>query len=267
MHTADLTAQLYFAAALRVGADASNTRLLPLDLQREPLAPHTRFSQRMLLALQALEYIEPELTRAHAEDWLFARDWIQHGFTSLGWRVLRPAPLKLTGYGYTHELITLLDQSESIDGTLAQMVALWEDLALAETVEFARLALSRSGYDPRWADEAAPALRQALEHFGASKVMYLVHIALRSVALTHQRASVPTSQLGHVLSTSIADYTQRAVAERWTIRGMVRDLDRPRSAIAALFADTVTGLGAAYMAEPPSADALVRSLVARHTVH
>ena len=84
MHAANLTAQLYFAAALRVGADTSGTRLLPLDLLREPLAPHTRFSQRILLALQALEFIEPELTRSHAADWLFARDWIQHGFTSLG---------------------------------------------------------------------------------------------------------------------------------------------------------------------------------------
>ena len=265
MHTADLTAQLFFAAALRVGADASNTRLLPLDLQREPLAPHARFSQCMLLALQALEYIEPELTKAHADDWLFARDWIDHGFTSLGWRVLRPAPAQITDY--THALSAVLDHADSVDGTLAQLLALWEDLALAETAEFARLALSRSGYDPRWADEAAPALRKALEHFGASQVMYLVHISLRSVALTHQRGAVPTSQLGHVLSTSIADYVQRALAERWAIRGMVRGLDRPRSAVAALFADTVTGLGAAYLAEPPSTDVLVRALVARHTVH
>jgi hypothetical protein len=265
VHTADLTAQLYFAAALRVGADASNTRLLPLSCQRERLAPHDRFSQRILLALQALQFIEPELTRAHAEDWLFARDWIEHGFGSLGWRVLRPVPTQLTGYA--DEFTRLLEKAESVDETLAQLIALWEDLALAETAEFARLALSRAGYDPRWADEAAPALRQALEHFGASQVMYLVHISLRSVALTHQRGAVPTSQLGIVLSNAIADYTQRAVAEKWTIRGMVRDLDRPRSSIATLFADTVTGLGAAYLAERPCVEALVRALVSRHTLH
>lgn len=264
MQTADLTAQLYFAAALRGGADASQTRLLPLAHLREPLAPHDSFSQRILLALQALEFIEPELTPAHAEDWLFARDWIHHGFTSLGWRVLRPAASLSS---YAQELVALVDHPESIDGTLVQLVALWQDLALAETAEYARLALSRSGYDPRWADEAAPALRQALEHFGASQVMYLVHISLRSIALTHQRGAVPTAQLSQVLSTAIADYTQRAVAERWTIRGMVRELDRPRSAIAALFADTVTGLGPAYMAEPPSVDGLIRALISRSTVH
>jgi hypothetical protein len=265
VQTTDLTAQLYFAAALRVGADASNTRLLPLACQREPLAPHDQFSQRILLALQALEFIEPELTRSHAEDWLFARDWIRHGFKSLGWRVLRPAPAHLTGY--SDELAGLLGQTEYVHETFAQLVALWEDLALAETAEFARLALSRSGYDPRWADDAAPALRQALEHFGVSKVTYLVHISLRSVALTHQRGAVPTSQLGHVLSTSIADYTQRAVAERWVIKGMARDSDRPRSAIASLFADTLTRLGPDYMSEPPSTDALIRALLRRHTVH
>lgn len=107
---------------------------------------------------------------------------------------LAEAPAHLTGY--SDELAGLLGKTEYINETFAQLVALWEDLALVETAEFARLALSRSGYDPRWADDAAPALRQALEHFGASRVMYLVHISLRSVALTHQRGAVPTSQLG-----------------------------------------------------------------------
>lgn len=261
---ATLTTQLYFAAALRVGADASNTRLLPLARLREPLAPHERFSQRILLALQALEFIEPELTRSDADDWLLARDWVQHGFTSLGWRVLQP-PTPL--HHCVQSLCEALQNTEFDRETLGELVALWEDLALAETLEFARLALSRAGYDPRWADEAAPALQQALKDFGASQVMYLVHISLRSVALTHQRGAVPTSQLGHVLSTSIADYTQRAVTEKWNIKGMVRELDRPRSAIAALFADTVTRLGPTYMSDPPSIDAMVRALVGRHTVH
>lgn len=265
MDSSELTATLYFAAVVRVAADSSQTRLSPLESWKEPLAPHEHFSQRILLALQALEFIEPELTRSHAADWLFARDWIHHGFKSLGWRVLRPVPVPLTIVA--DELVGLLERTDSTDETLVHLVALWEDLVLAETAEFARLALSRAGYDPRWADEAAPALQQALKHFGASRVMYLVHISLRSVALTHQRGSVPTPQLGHVLSTSIADYTQRAVAEKWSISGMVRDLDRPRSAIARLFADTLTRLGPDYMSEPPSMDALVRALLRRHIVH
>lgn len=263
MQTADLTAQLYFAAALRVGADASQTRLLPLANLREPLAPHDNFSQRILLALQALKFIEPELTLAHADDWLYARDWIHHGFASLGWRVLRPATAELSTYA--QELITLVSSPESVDGTLDQMAALWEDLALAETAEYARMALARSGYDPRWADEAVPVLQQALAHFGASQVMYLVYISLRSIALTHQMAIVPITQLPHVLSNAIANYAQRAIAERWTIRGMVREANRPRSAIAAIFADTVIGLGPAYLAEPPSIDGLFRALVSRST--
>ncbi len=263
MHT-DLTAQIYFAAALRVGADASGTRLLPLARLREPLAPHDRFSQRILLALQALEFIEPELNRSHVEDWLFARDWIQHGFTSLAWRVLRP-PMRLPdSWGL---LTDVLARADSIDEALAQLEALWEDLALAETVEFARCELSGSGYDPRWADEAAPALGQALEHFGANQVMYLVHIALRSVALTHQRGRVPIAQLGHVFATSIANYTARAVSEGWTIKGMSRSANLPRSAIATLFADTVTGLGDAYFSERPSVEGLIRALRKHTTLH
>lgn len=264
VHTMDLTVELYFAAALRVGADASNTRLLPLARLREPLAPHDRFSQRILLALQALEIIEPELTLAHAQDWLFARDWIQHGFTSLGWRVLRPPPKLANQLDGLSELLMHVDSTEQAFG---QLQTLWEDLALAETIEFARWQLSSSGYDPRWADEAAAALTQGLEHFGANQVMYLAHIALRSVALTHQRGVVPTAQLGHVFATSITNYVQRAVAERWKIRGMSRSSDLPRSAIAALFADSFTGLGDAYFSERPSVDALVRTFVNRHTVH
>lgn len=264
--SSELTATLYFAAVLRAAADSSQTRLLPLDLLREPLAPHENFSQRILLALQALEFIEPELTRSHAADWLFARDWIRHGFKSLGWRVLRQAPVQQLAI-LADELAGLLERTEPATETLAHLVALWEDLALAEAAEFARLALGRAGYDPRWADQAAPALQQALKHFGVTQVMYLVHISLRSVALTHQRGTVPTAQLGHVLSTSITDYTQRAVAEKWAIKGMIRDPDRPRSAIASLFADTVTRLGPAYMSDPPSIKALVHASISRHTVH
>jgi len=71
----DLTADLFFVSALRAAADSSFTRLLPLADLREPLAPHPRFAQRMLLALQSVDYIRPELSQAWASDWLSSRDW------------------------------------------------------------------------------------------------------------------------------------------------------------------------------------------------
>lgn len=49
MNSSDLTANLYFSAAVRVAADVSLTRLLPLDALRLPLAPHDHYSQRVLL--------------------------------------------------------------------------------------------------------------------------------------------------------------------------------------------------------------------------
>lgn len=87
MNSSDLTANLYFSAAVRVAADVSLTRLLPLDALRLPLAPHEHYSQRVLLALQALGVIEPELSPSHADDWLLARDWMHYGFDSVAWRI------------------------------------------------------------------------------------------------------------------------------------------------------------------------------------
>jgi hypothetical protein len=176
-----LTAHLYFAAALRVGADSAYTRLLPLAALREPLVLHGRFSQRMLLALQALGYIEPELTLSHAEDWLYSRDWITHGFANVSWRILKP-PGSAIG--------ALRNWAEGDDTTTAALetwVEIWEDLALAEVAEYARWSLARSAFNRDWADEATSSLQQGLKHFGANQVMYLVHFALRSIALTHQR--------------------------------------------------------------------------------
>ena len=261
MEATNQTADLFFAAALRVGADCSNTRLLPLALLREPLAPHGRFSQRMLLALQALGFIEPELSQSHAEDWLFSRDWITHGFANVAWRILKP-PRSYVG--------ALQDWAEGEDTSTAVLetwVDIWEDLALAEVAEYARWSLARSAFNPDWADEATSALQQGLKYFGANQVMYLVHIALRSIALTHQRGSVPITHLGHVFASSIANYVQRASTEHWTIRGMTRATDLPRSSITVIFADAVTGLGERYFTERPSLAALVRAITSRQTLH
>lgn len=97
MPASDLTADLFFVAALRAGADSGHTRLLPLTRRREPLAPHKRFSQRILLALQALRYIEPELSLSHAEDWLYSRDWITYGFADVGSCSYRGKTLYING--------------------------------------------------------------------------------------------------------------------------------------------------------------------------
>jgi hypothetical protein len=97
--------------------------------------------------------------------------------------------------------------------------------------------------------------------------MYLVNVALRSVALPHQRGAVPITQLGIVFASAIANYVQRAATEHWTIRGMTRSADLPRSSITVIFADSVTGLGERYFTERPSLDALVRAITSRQTLH
>lgn len=256
--------QLYFAAALRVGADASCTRLLPLNLLREPLAPHERLSQRILLGLQALGFIEPELHASHAKDWPFSRGWTDHGFTSVSWRILKkPSVADASAMDASH---WLTDPEFDADA-LKTLATIWEDLALAEVAEYARWSLSRSAFNPEWADEAVPAFQHGLKHFGINRMMYLVHIALRSVTMVHQRGSARTAQLGHIFASSISHYVHRAVLEKWSVRGMTRSTDLPRSSITILFADVVTGLGERYFTEQPSLEALVRSMTSQQTLH
>lgn len=256
----DLTADLFFVAALRAGADSGHTRLLPLALQREPLAPHGKFSQRILLALQALGYIEPELSLSHAEDWLYARDWIAYGFSNISWRVLKSSRESLGTVERWTEGVC------EISHYIARLVPIWQDLALAEVAQYARWSLARSAFNPDWADEATAALEEGLRNFGASQVMYLIHIALRSIALTHQRGGVATHQLGHVFASAIANYVYRAMNEHWAIRGMTRPLEQPRSSIAIVFSETMTGLNEAYLNERPCAEALRRTIGVNHAI-
>jgi len=264
MHFQDLTANLYFAAAVRVAADSSLTRLYPLDTLKEPLAPHHSFSQRILLALHALGVIEPELSRSNAEDWLCARDWIDLGFETLAWRI-RWTPSDCRDRRHVAE--ELPAAIEPTQNTVESLVLIWEDLALAEVAQYVNWALAKSGYNPNWVIHAIDPLREALRGFSISQVMYFIHIALRSVTSTHQQGGVASDRLGYVFADAIASFSRRAIVERWTVRGMSRPVDLPLSAIASLFSEDVTRLCDEYLTSPPSVGALINAMTRARSIH
>lgn len=261
MPTTNLTADLYFASALRAGADRSRTRLLPLANLKEPLAPHSRFAQRMLLALQSLGYIEPELSLSWADDWLDSRDWLSHGFDHIGWRILR-SPTACA------EAVPMCGaEPGTSDDALKTWAIIWKSLALAEVADYAQCSLGETGFNPNWASDATEALQSGLAKFSIHQTMYLVHIALRSLALEQRRPCARNVKPGHNFSATISNYVRRAATERWVIRGMACLSERPRSAITVVFAETVTGLGEHYYTERPSLDALARSVALRQCKH
>jgi hypothetical protein len=259
--THDLTADLFFVSAIRVGADTTFTRLLPLANLPTPLAPHVRFSQRILLALQSMGYIQPELSLSWADDWLSSRDWLSRGFESVSWSILH------TPHESTSALANWAADMDTVTSAFDKWLRIWEDLALAEVVEYTRWSLANVGFNPSWANETHEALVGGLSKFSIQQMMYIVHIALRSLALQHQRASTGIGRLGQLFSSSIHNYVQRAATERWTIRGMVRTPDLRQSAIVTTFSDTVTGLGEHFYTERPSLDALVRAHMGDQTLH
>ena len=264
MNPADLTASLFFSAAVRVGADISLTRLLPLDALNKPLAPHDNYSQRVLLSLHALGIIEPEVSQSHAEDWLLARDWMRHGFDSIAWRI-RWAPRDCRRQ---HEVVTaLLRDIDPSEDTSQALLTLWEDLALAEVTQYTRWTLAKSGYNPEWTDQASEALRKALESFSASQVMYLIYLAMRSLAMTHQQGGTDVSRLSQVFADAIRSFARRALTENWTIRGMTRPAELPMSTLALIFAHEVTRLDDEYLSVAPSLDALTTALTRHRTIH
>lgn len=264
MNPADLTASLFFSAAVRVGADLSLTRLLPLDALNKPLAPHESYSQRVLLSLHALGIIEPEVSPSHAEDWLLARDWMRYGFDSISWRI-RWAPRDCRRQH--EEIKALLQDIELSDDTYQILLVLWEDLALAEVAQYARWTLAKSGYNPEWTNQAINALRRALEDFSASQVMYLIYLAMRTLAVTHQQGGMDATRLSQVFADAISSYARRAHMESWTIRGMTRPTDLPMSTLAMIFAHEVTRLDDEYLSLRPSLDALMMAMTRRRTIH
>jgi hypothetical protein len=260
----DLTASLFFSAAVRVGADIALTRLLPLDALNKPLAPHDNYSQRVLLSLHALGIIEPELSQSHAEDWLLARDWMRHGFDSIAWRI-RWAPRDCRRQH--EEVKDLLRDIEFSEDTSHALLALWEDLALAEVTQYARWALAKSGYNPEWTGQATDVLRRALEDFSVGQVMYLIYLAMRTLAMTHQQGGMDATRLSLVFADAIASYARRAQLESWTIRGMNRPADLPMSTLALIFAHEVTRLDDEYLTVSPSAGALANAMTRHRTLH
>ena len=264
MNPTDLTASLFFSAAVRVGADISLTRLLPLDALNKPLAPHDHYSQRVLLSLHALGIIEPEVSQSHAEDWLLARDWMRHGFDSIAWRI-RWAPRDCRRQH--EELKVLLRDIDLSDDTLQVLLALWEDLVLAEVAQYARWTLAKSGYNPEWTDRAIDGLQRALKDFSASQVMYLIYLAMRTLAVTHQQGGLDATRLSQVFADAITSYARRAQTEGWTIRGMARPADLPLSTLALIFAHEVTRLDDEYLTVRPSLEALMIAMTRHRTVH
>lgn len=264
MDSNDLTANLYFAATVRVAADTSLTRLLPLGLLKEPLAPHESFSQRVLIALQALGVIEPELSLSNAHDWLMTRDWIDLGLDTLAWRICWAPRDCRDRQAVAQELLRTIEPSEDM---LEGLLVIWEDLALAEVAQYTKLMLAKSGYNPDWVPLAIANIRQALAHFSASQVMHLVNIALRTVASTHQRGGVASNRLGEVLADSLGSFTRRAIQERWSVRSVARPPELPVSAIAAMFSHEVTRLDEEYLTRSPSIVVIEHAMTRVRTLH
>ncbi|WP_234411302.1 hypothetical protein [Rhodanobacter thiooxydans] len=265
MNPSDLTASLYFTAAVRVAADASLTRLLPLDALQNLLAPHEHFSHRILLSLQALGVIEPELSLAHADDWLLSRDWMKYGFDSVAWRIRWTPGDCRRRHDIANEIWSDVDFDD--DESLSALLALWEDLALAEVAQYTGWLLSKSGYNPDWTYCAIDALRHALEIFSVNQVMYLVYLSVRSVATTHQLGGVESARLGLVFASSVTSFSGRANAEGWNIRGMTRPAELSMSSISLIFAHEVTRLDDEYFAKSPSLELLRGSMTRHRTLH
>jgi len=260
----DLTATLYFAAAVRAGADNSLTRLLPLQFLKEPLSPHLCFSQRMLFALQALGVIEPELSLSNAEDWLTAKDWVELGPQTLAWRICWSP-------GYCRERNTmanaLLSAIEPSEDVLDALLGVWRDLALAEVVRYASWELAKSGFNPKWGEAATSSLREALHIFSIARVMHLTQLAMRSLASIHQRGGIASSRLGPVFADSLTYFTRRAKLEKWSIREVSRPVELPISAIVVLFAQAVTRLHNEYATSTPSKTALLDAMTRVRSTH
>lgn len=264
MDSNDLTATLYFAAAVRVAADGSLTRLLPLELLKEPLSPHESFSQRILLSLQALGVIEPELSIANADDWLTAKDWIESGLQTLAWRI-RWLPGECRNR--TVMASEVLKDIEPSEGVLEALLDIWEDLALAEVAQYGSWALAKAGYNPHWVQAGIGNLREALKTFSAGQVMHLIQLAIRSVTSTHQRGGILSGRLGKVFADAVGSFSRRAVVERWSFRGVPRPMDLPMSTIASMFAHEVTRLDDEYLTRPPSIVALLDAMTRVRSVH
>lgn len=255
----DLTADLFYMAAIRAGGERGVTRLLPLSEFRQPLAPHKRFSERMLIALLGIGYIEPDLPVSQSENWLCSRDGLFRGFESVRWKTKRsPAA----------SMVALENWTEGSDPERSVLEAwreMWEDLALAEVAEYTRWSLAEVGFNPTWALDSIKALASGLTRFSVRQVTYLVNVTLRSMALERRRASTGASKLDRTFAVLLCDVVQRAIAEHWAIRGLARTTDLPRSAIAAVFAETVTELGDRYYSECPSLDVIASALRSRET--
>ncbi|AIF48161.1 hypothetical protein HY57_13270 [Dyella japonica A8] len=240
------------------------TRLMPLGMTRKSLSPHENFSQRILLALQALGVIEPELGQAEAEDWLLAKDWQRYGFDSVAWRIRWSPRDCRQRHDDARRLLSDIEPSEE---TLEALLAIWRDLALGEAIQYAGWSLDRFGYNPQWGMAAAVELSQALEWFSVGQVMYLVLQAARIVAKTHQQSGAGSQRLGEVFVSTVGSLNRRAVAEKWDVKDLARPSELPLSEISSIFAYEVTRLDEDYFSRCPNADALLNGLLRFRTLH
>lgn len=238
---AGLTARvaLGLLCVVRCGGWISPTTVGALDRDLPRFAPiQIEFYNSIALAVIASQLAAPSPEsplEAFIDDTGGNLSW---SMDNVHWQLLMPNPAN-----FVHELELFIAKQVWPSGWTEELLLLWQELAIAECLEFAVVIALRKEF-PLPADCALiPLLKNLLVDYSVSQVFELLSASTEDAADFVARGYISSSRAGEFVVGACQRHADRARAEGVVIKGIQRDAMMGRTQVSYLLHDVFLGHG------------------------
>jgi len=231
---------VYLYSILIVGAFENLTKIMPVAMFEQPLAPTKEFTSEIVNSLfdNRLIFIHPD-----TEPEAFVKDDLSRFYT---WHVYYAPPVsskELDNPSVIMQEILWRINEDWHEEWYQEAVELWRRIALEECKEYLLFVLNEHHLEFNPGKKTSQYLEYALQHFSTAQVFNTIWRSAKDAAAYYQRESISKRQAANSAVASIRRIIERAIAEEWEIKPFRRNYKCPQSVLSAAFFNTVLRVG------------------------
>ena len=242
---------VYLLSFIRLGASENLDIVKAFESTSKLLAPSQEYSYEIIKQLfqNNLIFVHPD---SPPEAFVFDGIKIPQFYTGY---VMWALPIVDFTSENSIELVTTLEEMfrtmDWPDNWHAQWPALWQRIALEESLEYLLMSLEDHGFSFTPGEKTILVLKNVLAGFSVSQAYNMIWRAARDAAAFYVRENVPKKHAANTVVGSIQRYAERAKAEGWEVKKYGRDRRCPQSLISQVLFNTVLQIGDDGFNEPP----------------
>jgi hypothetical protein len=244
---------VYLTTILVAGAYENLTKIMPLTLLQQPLAPTQEFTTEIARHLhdKNLIYVHPD-TEPEA---------FPEGHTGVFyiWKVYYAPPVFGTDpddpASVLRELYKRINSEWPSDWYQAAF-ELWQRVALEECIEYLLFVLNEHHFEFNPGKKTRQYLEFALGSFSTAQVFNIIWRAAKDAAAYYQRAEISKKLAANSAIASIRRSAERAIAEGWELKPFGRNYQCPQTHISHVLYNTTLKLGEKGFGLPPSLESV-----------